>query len=132
MKTYAKVDSEGNVIQFPYREAMNLRPIQTLPEDAVEVDTRSQKPQNLKWYEGIWYDRVERQGSNYVVFYRKGEKKWSSPDDKKNTLRTLVKMARMDVDKLEDDNEKKSKHAILDSIDPEDPNTYDDYHKLGV
>ena len=130
MSIYVKVDDQGNVIEFPYRQAMNLRPHQSLPADAVKVDTTSKKPTNVKWYEGLWFDRVEKEGDSYVLYYRKDEKKWSSPDVKKETLRTLIRMARLDIDKLQDDNEKLKKLAVLDSIDVENPVTYDNYHNL--
>lgn len=132
MKKYAKIDSEGNVLQFPYREAMDLRPNQSLPADAVEVDALSQRPQDLKWYEAIWYDTVENQNGTYVVTYIRDEKKWSSPNEKKATLLNLIAMAKIDIEKLQDETLKASQLEILNTIDANDPNTYDNYHNLSV
>ena len=132
MNTYAQIDSEGNVVTFPYHDAINLLPNQDLPEDAVVVDTQSQKPTGLKWYQACWHDRVEREGENYVVYYTTGEKKWANPEEKKKTLNTLIRMDKMDIQKLQDEDAKTANLAVLDTIDVDDETTYDNYHNLTI
>lgn len=135
MKVYAKIDAEGNVIEFPYREltkpALQGRNSE-VPEDAVEVDTTSRKPTGLKWYQGIWYDQVEREGDSYVLEYTVAEKKWSTPEEKKNTLATLIRMAKTKIDTLTDKEAKEANLAVLETINVNDETTYDNYHNLTV
>jgi hypothetical protein len=127
---YAKVDEQGNVLEFPYR----FRDFRKVPDDAVKCDTQSQKP-TVKWYEGLWHDRVEKEGEQYVVYYTVGLKKYSSVDEKKQTLRILVSQARVDsqnslsagkIDSAQHD----ANIAILDAINVDDETTYDSYNDI--
>lgn len=132
MKYYAKVDSNGNVVEFPYRQLVRLMPGATIPEDAVEVDTETQKPTDLKWYEAVWYNEIARTGDTYVASYTRGEKKWASVEEKKKTLSNLIEMAKQRIKLLQDANKKATALAVLDTINVEDEQTYDNYHNLGV
>jgi hypothetical protein len=127
---YVKVDEQGNVLEFPYR----FRDLRKVPEDAVKCDTVSQKP-TVKWYEGLWYDRVEKEGDKYVVYYTIGLKKYSSVDEKKKTLAVLIAQAKVDsaanlssgkiTQEQHDDNMK-----ILDDINVDDETTYDSFDTI--
>lgn len=133
MNTYAKIDENGDVIEFPYRLIIE-NPIapneDEIPEDAVLVDTLTNRPTGLMWYQGAWFDTVERDGDNYVVTYTTGEKRWANDEEKKKTLETLIRMAKMDINKLQDEDAKASNLAVLDTIDVNDTSTYDNYHNL--
>lgn len=136
MNYYAKVDAQGDVVEFPYSDLMreiNRRARDTvIPEDAVEVDMTSRKPTGLKWYQGMWYDQVQREGDAYVLTYRVAEKKWSTPEEKRNNLATLIRMAQQEIDKLTDTEAKEANLAVLDTINVNDETTYDNYHNLTV
>ena len=127
---YVKVDEQGNVLEFPYR----FQDLRKVPEDAVKCDTSSQKP-TVKWYEGLWYDRVEKEGDNYVVYYTIGPKKYSSLDEKKQTLTILVAQAKIDSERnLLLDKITQEQHyeniQILNSIDVNDDATYDSFDTI--
>jgi hypothetical protein len=89
---YAKIDESGQVVQFPYRLKPNEE--RNLPTDAVEVDTTTNRLTELKWYEGMWYDQINKVGDTYQVTYKKGLKKYSSDQEKKKVLAILVKDAK--------------------------------------
>jgi hypothetical protein len=130
MAVYAKVDQEGNVLEFPYR----FRDLRKVPEDAVKCDTVSQKPK-VKWYEGLWYDRVEKEGDNYVVYYTVGLKKYASDMEKKQVLTTLIAQARIDLQAALDSGKITKKQydsniKILNSINVDDETTYDNYDNI--
>ena len=127
---YAKVDEQGNVLEFPYR----FRDLRKVPDYAVECDIQSQKP-TVKWYEGLGHDRVEKEGDQYVVYYTVGLKKYSSDAEKKQTLCVLVSQARVDsqnnlaAGKI-DSTQHEANIAILDAINVDDETTYDSYNDI--
>lgn len=130
---YAKIDSSGNVVQFPYR----LKPLEerNIPSDVVKVDTNTNKLTGLKWYEGMWFDEVIKVGDSYQVTYVKGNKKYSSPEEKKAVLRTLVADAKVtSKSRLDSGAITADQHqinlSILDSIDVDDESTYDLYNTI--
>jgi hypothetical protein len=130
MAVYVKVDEQGNVLEFPYR----FQDLRKVPEDAVKCDTVSQRLPT-KWYEGLWYDRVEKEGDNYVVYYTIGPKKYSSLDEKKQTLTILVAQAKIDSERnLSLDKITQEQHdeniQILNSIDVNDDATYDSFDTI--
>ena len=67
---YAKINTDGTVAQFPYQSVTinNLRPNQTLPTDAVEVDTETNKPATT-WKQVANFNSVEKSGDNYIATY---------------------------------------------------------------
>jgi hypothetical protein len=130
MSVYVKVDGQGNVLEFPYR----IRDIRNIPEDAVKCDTVSQKPK-VKWYQGLWYDRVEKDGDNYVVYYTIGLKKYSSEQEKKQVLTTLIAQSTIDSQRSLNSGritqeQYDNNMSILASVDLNDESTYDNYDNL--
>lgn len=130
MSVYVKVDGQGNVLEFPYR----IRDIRNIPEDAVKCDTVSQKPK-VKWYQGLWYDRVEKDGDNYVVYYTIGLKKYSSEQEKKQVLTTLIAQSTIDSQRSLNSGritqeQYDNNMSILASVDVNDESTYDNYDNL--
>jgi hypothetical protein len=130
---YAKINEAGEVLQFPYR----LRPNEerNIPADVVRVDTTTNKLSGLKWYEGMWYDQVVRVGDAYQVTYTKGLKKYSSEQEKKQVLTTLIADAKMkNTTALQNDNITQEQHdsnvTILNSINVDDETTYDLYNTI--
>lgn len=128
---YVRVDNDGNVLEFPYR--LNPRQI-TAPDDARPVDIESQKLPT-KWYEALWYDRVEKQGDNYVLYYTKGHKKYANDAEKKSTLSILIRDANIKnteflKDGVIEQSVFDSNKQILDSIDINDESTYDLFDTL--
>lgn len=131
MSVYVKIDENGEVVEFPYRDIdfMNT------PEDAVLVDTQTNKPTDLKWYEGIWYDELLKVDGTYQVTFARGMKKYSSEEEKKSTLSILVADAQQEnmfkfnrgVIKTEI---YESNKQILDSINIDDESTYDLYNTI--
>lgn len=130
MAVYVKVDANGNVLEFPYR----FRDIRKVPDDAVKCDTISQKPK-VKWYEGLWHDRVEREGDKYVVYYKIGLKKYGSVDEKKQALTFLIAQSRIDSKTALDSGKITQKQhdiniEILNSVDVNNEKTYDNYDNI--
>lgn len=128
---YAKIDSEGNVIEFP----ISARNFQQLDDSYVELDTYKFKPKDLKWYQGAWYESVEKVDDTYCVRYRIGNKKFSSDEEKENVFKYFIE-AKRGKNQLRYDNNQITKEqyaanlAILDSIKTNDPSFYDDLEKL--
>ena len=87
---YAKIDSQGNAVEFPYRELSmpDFRPEQEIPADAVEVDTQTNRPAD-EWDKKLFYDNVEKIGDTYILNYRI-EERFSNPEDRVNRFRQLV------------------------------------------
>ena len=130
---YAKIDESGQVVQFPYRLKKNEE--RNLPTDVVEVDTTTNKLTELKWYEGMWYDQINKVGDTYQVTYKKGLKKYSSDQEKKQVLAILVKDAKTkNASELQKSNITQEQHdsnlAILNSVDVNDESTYDLYNTI--
>lgn len=65
---YAKVDSEGNIIEFPYRVLDLRNQTEELPEDVVEVDTATNRP-DTNWDEVLQYGEIDVVDGNYVLSY---------------------------------------------------------------
>jgi hypothetical protein len=132
---YAKIDSSGQVTKFPYRLTRDEE--NNIPADVVEVDTRTNRIPDLKWYEGMWYDQVIKVGGTYQVTYTKGLKKYSTDQDKKQTLSILVRDALLkNTSELQNGNiteeTYQSNIAILNSIDIDDETTYDLYNTTSL
>jgi len=130
---YAKIDESGEVLQFPYRLKPNEE--RNIPGDVVKVDTITNKLTGLKWYEGMWHDQINRVGDTYQVTYKKGLKKYSSTEEKKQVLKTLVADAKVkNTTELQKANITQEQHdnnlAILNSVDVEDESTYDLYNTI--
>jgi hypothetical protein len=131
--TYAKIDSNGDVIQFPYR--LNPREERNIPSDVVKVDTTTNKLTGLKWYEGMWYDEVIRVGNTYQVTYTKGLKRYSSNQEKVQVLSSLIANAReKNTSQLQNGNISQEQHdtnaAILNSVVLNDESTYDLFNTI--
>ncbi len=131
MPVFAKIDENGDVLEFPYR-VLDMR---RMPADAVLCNSQVKKPTNVKWYEGLWYERVEREGDEYVVYYIKKPKKFFSEDEKKNTLKTLIAQAINDSERaLSEQKITFEQHnanlEVLHTIDVDDESTYDNYHNI--
>lgn len=130
---YAKINESGEVLQFPYRLKPNEE--RNIPSDVVKVDTTTNRLTGLKWYEGMWYDQVNKVGDTYQVTYTKGPKKYSSDDEKKQVLTTLVAEAKVkNSSELQKNNITQEQHdqnlVILNSIDVDDVDTYDLYNTI--
>lgn len=130
MRTLARVDTDGNVIEFPYR----VGHLRAMPNDAVVCDTELRK-QPVKWYQALWYDRVEKEDGNYVVYYRVGTKKFSSDAEKSNVLSYFVNLGKENSNAaLQEGKITQEQHAsniaLLDAIVVEDSDTYDKYHDI--
>jgi hypothetical protein len=127
---YAKIDENGNVLEFPYR----IERLREVPSDAVEVDSQSQKP-STKWYQGLWYDRVEKEGDKYVLYYTIGNKKYQSDQHKKETLSLLLKQAQennqkaLNASKITEE-VYQNNISIIESVNVNDESTYDNFDGL--
>jgi len=95
---YAKINEEGNVVEFPYRDLSrpDFLPEQELPADAVEVDTETNRPQDA-WDKKLFYDNVEKMGDKYVLNYRI-EERFSTHEDKVNRFKDMVEKKRIEND----------------------------------
>jgi hypothetical protein len=63
---YAKIDENGDVVEFPYRAAINLLHNTEIPADAVKVDMYSNKP-NVSWKQIARVTNVTKSGEFYVA-----------------------------------------------------------------
>jgi hypothetical protein len=122
---YAKIDSEGNVIKYPVR----IRPLQPLLGNLVEVDLITRKPENLKWYESIWYDGIERVDDKYIMNYRIGELFDPNSQEKRERFQQVVGSLRiknmyMFDQELITKEKFDSNNLKLDMTNPEDEQTY--------
>lgn len=97
---YAKIDSQGNVIEFPVRNYDSFSPLssETLSDDIVEVDTETNKPQTT-WNQILNYNGIENNNGNYILNYTISER-YSDLDSKKKFIEKLI-------NQYQDQNEKK-------------------------
>ena len=67
---YAKIDDQGNVLEFPYNFERTMEFMQTreVPADAVEVDIASNRP-SVAWDEVYDIDEVIIEGDAYVATF---------------------------------------------------------------
>jgi len=87
---YAKIDENGDVIEFPYNDR-RLRRNEELLENIVEVDAQTNKP-TVKWDQKIYHDRVERMGDGtYVLHYQNPVPKFDSPEKRSENITALKK-----------------------------------------
>jgi hypothetical protein len=127
---YAKIDENGNILEFPYR----IERIREVPSDAVEVN-RNSKRIPTKWYQSLWYDRVEKENDEYVLYYRVGEKLYRSPEHKKECLTLLLKQARENNEKALQSSKiteevYQNNISIIESVNVNDESTYDNFDGL--
>lgn len=89
---YAKIDSQGNVIEFPVfsEDPISLLPNKPLPSDWVEVDTETNKPKP-SWNIRLDYDRIERVGDKYILNYISSEQ-YLDFESKKAGITHLLKI----------------------------------------
>lgn len=83
---YAKIDEQGNVIEFPYRDVDRQAEI---PADAVIVDSNTNRPEN-EWELKLFYDGVfQSSDGSYVLNYRQ-EPRFSTFEGKAGRFRDMV------------------------------------------
>lgn len=86
---YARIDNDGNVIEFPVLDSTLQFPNQTIPSDIVEVDVETNKPQTT-WNKILKYDNIENVGGSYILSYII-EDRFSNIEDKKKFIKNLIK-----------------------------------------
>jgi hypothetical protein len=85
---YAKIDENGNVIEFPLSPF--LPKIDINSSDIVEVDTEANKPHST-WNTNLYYDGIENIDGRYVLKYKTSER-YSDFDSKKKAIEELVNL----------------------------------------
>ena len=63
---YAKINDQGEVLEFPYLPAEN--PFIAVSDSMVEVDVTTNKP-DVSWDEVYYYDQVLVSGDSYVATF---------------------------------------------------------------
>jgi len=88
---YARIDNDGNVIEFPVREydRFLLPSSEPLLDDVVEVDTETNKPITT-WNQILSYNGIENINGNYFLNYSVNERH-NDFDSKKTFIEKLVK-----------------------------------------
>lgn len=88
---YAKIDSQGNIVEFPVRnyDLFNMISSESLPDDIVEVDSNTNMPQTT-WNQILKYDGIENINGNYILNYAVSERYFDF-DDKKKFIENLIK-----------------------------------------
>jgi hypothetical protein len=96
--TYAQIDTEGNVLNFPYRFDDRLN--QEIPEDAVEVDTISNRP-TVTWRQIATFTTVDNIDGSYIANFEVKER-FTSDEDALKVLKDMVKVKTRQIkDKFE-------------------------------
>ena len=86
---YAKIDEQGNVLEFPYRIDEIVRITnQELPTDVIEVDSETLKP-NANWDEKLLYDNLVNNSGVYQLSYTVSNK-FDTTEQKKKAITGLV------------------------------------------
>lgn len=88
---YARIDNDGNVIEFPVREydRFLLPSSEPLPDDVVEVDTETNKPITT-WNQILSYNGIENINGNYLLNYSVNQRH-NDFDSKKSFIEKLVR-----------------------------------------
>lgn len=128
---FAKIDKDGNVVQFPVR----VPPLQTIPEDFVDVDVTTRVPSNLKWYQSAWWDTVDKIENKYVVNYIVRDSYPPNSLEKKKAFQKHVESLRRKIDQYLFDGkitqeQAEENHYILDIVNPDDETTFDKIEEL--
>lgn len=89
---YAKIDDQGNVLEFPYDFERTIEFMQTreVPTDAVEVDIVSNRP-NVAWDEVYDINEVIIEGDAYVATFTTRDR-FTNDDDKLKGITTLKRI----------------------------------------
>jgi len=86
---YAKIDEQGNVLEFPYRIDEIVRITnQVLPTDVIEVDSETLKP-NTSWNEKLLYDNLVNNNGVYQLSYTVSNR-FDTTEQKKKAIAVLV------------------------------------------
>jgi len=86
---YAKIDEQGNVLEFPYRINEIARITnQVLPTDVIEVDSETLKP-NTSWNEKLLYDNLVNNSGVYQLSYTVSNR-FDTTEQKKKAITGLV------------------------------------------
>jgi len=86
---YAKIDEQGNVLEFPYRIDEIVRITnQVLPTDVIEVDSETLKP-NTSWNEKLLYDNLVNNNGVYQLSYAVSNR-FDTTEQKKKAIAVLV------------------------------------------
>ena len=86
---YAKIDEQGNVLEFPYRIDEIVRITnQVLPTDVIEVDSETLKP-NTSWNEKLLYDNLVNNSGVYQLSYTVSNR-FDTTEQKKKAIAVLV------------------------------------------
>lgn len=128
---FAKIDKEGNVIQFPVR----VPPLQTIPDDFVDVNISLRKPTGLKWYQSAWWNTVEKIDDKYVVNYVVGDSYPPNSIEKKKAFQKHVESLRRKINEYLfagdiTQEQAEGNNYILDIVNPDDETTYDKIEEL--
>jgi hypothetical protein len=128
---YARIDADGNVLEFP----VVLKNYRETEENIVKVDTEKNKPKDLKWYQAAWYDNAVKDGEEYVANYTIGDRKFSSVEESSLSFKYFIEMykGKNELRYKEESITKEQYDAnltVLNSINVEDRNCYDDFDKL--
>jgi len=86
---YAKIDEQGNVLEFPYRiDEIARITNQVLPTDVIEVDSETLKP-NTSWNEKLLYDNLVNNNGVYQLSYTVSNR-FDTTEQKKKAIAVLV------------------------------------------
>lgn len=87
---YAKLDDQGNVTEFPYRDRSveRLSPNDDLPEGVVRVDIETNRP-NVTWEQIYHFDTVTKTGDNYIASFTVSDR-FKNDEDKLRGIKDLV------------------------------------------
>ena len=97
---YARIDTTtSEVLEFPYRDhELYLNPGNTLPDDVVEVDGRTNRP-TCTWDEVLHYADVIRDGDAYILNYTIAARTFVDDAERKKIFLSLYKTIKQINDK---------------------------------
>lgn len=97
---YAKIDDQGNVVEFPYNfdSSVEFRQTKEVPADAVEVDVETNKP-DVSWDEVYDYDGTEVVNGAYVASFIV-RSRYSTDEDMLKGINTLKRIESTQNDRI--------------------------------
>ena len=92
---YAKINDQGEVLEFPYLPAGN--PYIDVPNNMVEVDVTTNKP-DVSWDEVYYYDQVVVSGDSYVATFTTSSR-YSTDEERLKGITSLKLMRTQENDR---------------------------------
>jgi len=113
---YAKIDEQGNVVEFPYitDRLGGAKEFRDIPADAVEVDTTSLRPA-VSWNQKLMHDAVIKNEDGTYALTFTTEVKFSTFEDKQKWMKIAITQ-----NKKQNENIFKSKVAQIKAGYPEE------------